>query len=388
MTRLKITEIFHSLQGEADTAGIPTVFVRLTGCPLRCQYCDTAYAFHGGEWWQVDAIVARVREFATRYVCVTGGEPLAQRGCLELLERLCEAGLRVSLETSGAMALGEVDPRVIKVVDVKTPGSGEERRNRYEELAHLGAQDLVKFVICSRADYEWSRGRLRELSLAGRLHGAVLPEPRAAAGARARRLDSGGSAAGALPDPAAQVPVGQRAREVARPPQVPAQAAKSVPRAVVLLSGGLDSATALAIAREQGFACHALSVDYGQRHAAELEAARRVACAAAVRDHRVMRVDLAGIGGSALTDTAIAVPEQPTSGIPVTYVPARNTIMLALALAWAEVLEARDLFIGVNVLDSSGYPDCRPEFIRAFGSLAALATRPASRAARAACTPL
>ena len=156
---------------------------------------------------------------------------------------------------------------------------------------------------------------------------------------------------------------------------MPAQAATSAPRAVVLLSGGLDSATALAIAREQGFACHALSVDYGQRHAAELEAARRVARAAAVRDHRVMRVDLAGIGGSALTDTAIAVPAQPTSGIPVTYVPARNTIMLALALAWAEVLEARDLFIGVNVLDSSGYPDCRPEFIGAFGSLAALATR-------------
>jgi 7-carboxy-7-deazaguanine synthase len=139
--------------------------VRLTGCPLRCQYCDTEYAFYGGEWWEVDAIVARVREFATRYVCVTGGEPLAQKGCLELLARLCEAGLRVSLETSGAMALGEVDPRVIKVVDVKTPGSNEERRNRYGELPHLSAQDLVKFVICSRADYEWSRGKLRELSL-------------------------------------------------------------------------------------------------------------------------------------------------------------------------------------------------------------------------------
>jgi 7-cyano-7-deazaguanine synthase len=146
---------------------------------------------------------------------------------------------------------------------------------------------------------------------------------------------------------------------------------------VVLLSGGLDSATALAIAREQGFACHALSVDYGQRHAAELDAARRVARTGGVREHRVMRVDLAGIGGSALTDTSIAVPEQPTSGIPVTYVPARNTIMLALALAWAEVLDARDLFIGVNVLDSSGYPDCRPEFIGAFASLAALATRAA-----------
>jgi len=146
-------------------------------------------------------------------------------------------------------------------------------------------------------------------------------------------------------------------------------------RAVVLLSGGLDSATALAIAREQRFACHALSVDYGQRHAAELDAARRVAQAAEVREHRIMRVDLAGIGGSALTDPAIAVPEEPTAGIPVTYVPARNTIMLALALAWAEVLDAHDIFIGVNVVDSSGYPDCRPEFIAAFARVAALATR-------------
>ena len=145
--------------------------------------------------------------------------------------------------------------------------------------------------------------------------------------------------------------------------------------AVVLLSGGLDSATALALAREQRFACHALSVNYGQRHAAELEAARRVALAGGACEHRIMLVDLAGIGGSALTDRAIAVPESPTEGIPVTYVPARNTIMLALALAWAEVLEARDIFIGVNVLDSSGYPDCRPEFIEAFGRLAALATR-------------
>jgi 7-cyano-7-deazaguanine synthase len=145
--------------------------------------------------------------------------------------------------------------------------------------------------------------------------------------------------------------------------------------AVVLLSGGLDSATALAIARERGYVCHALSVDYGQRHAAELEAARRVAQRGGAHEHRVMRVDLAGIGGSALTDPAIAVPEAPTSGIPVTYVPARNTIMLSLALAWAEVLGSSDLFIGVNVLDSSGYPDCRPEFITAFAALAALATR-------------
>ena len=168
VTRLKITEIFHSLQGEADTAGIPTVFVRLTGCPLRCQYCDTAYAFHGGEWWETQAIVSRVREFATRYVCVTGGEPLAQRGCAQLLSLLCEAGLRVSLETSGAMELECVDPRVIKVVDVKTPGSGEESRNRYEQLRRLSPQDLVKFVICDRRDYEWSRSKLREWALAER----------------------------------------------------------------------------------------------------------------------------------------------------------------------------------------------------------------------------
>jgi 7-cyano-7-deazaguanine synthase len=147
--------------------------------------------------------------------------------------------------------------------------------------------------------------------------------------------------------------------------------------AVVLLSGGLDSATALAIAREQGFACHALSVDYGQRHAAELEAARCVARAGGAREHRIMRVDLAGIGGSALTDPNIAVPESPSDGIPVTYVPARNTIMLALALAWVEVLGAHDIFIGVNILDSSGYPDCRPEFIDSFARLAALATRAA-----------
>jgi 7-cyano-7-deazaguanine synthase len=147
------------------------------------------------------------------------------------------------------------------------------------------------------------------------------------------------------------------------------------PHAVVLLSGGLDSATALAIARDRGFACHALSVDYGQRHAAELDAARRVARAGGAREHRIMRIDLAGIGGSALTDPAIAVPESPTEGIPVTYVPARNTIMLGLALAWVEVLGACDVFIGVNVLDSSGYPDCRPEFIESFARLAALATR-------------
>ena len=146
-------------------------------------------------------------------------------------------------------------------------------------------------------------------------------------------------------------------------------------RAVVLLSGGLDSATTLALARSQGFECFALSVDYGQRHSAELDAAMRVAAALGAREHRIMRLDLAGIGGSALTDSAIAVPETPTAGIPVTYVPARNTVLLALALGWAEVLAAEDIFVGVNAVDFSGYPDCRPAFIEAFSHLAALATR-------------
>lgn len=166
--RLKVTEIFRSLQGEADSVGIPTVFVRLTGCPLRCAYCDTAYAFHGGTWHTVAQIIERVRTLDATHVCVTGGEPLAQRNTLPLLQALCQGGWRVSLETSGAMSLAGVDPRVVRVVDVKTPGSGEEARNRYEELQRLEGKDQVKFVICDRADYEWSCHKLRELGLAGR----------------------------------------------------------------------------------------------------------------------------------------------------------------------------------------------------------------------------
>jgi len=166
--RLKLTEIFYSLQGEADTAGIPTVFVRLTGCPLRCQYCDTAYAFHGGQWWLLEAILERVAEFGARYVCVTGGEPLAQPHCLALLRALAEAGYRVSLETSGAMAIDAVDPRVIRVVDVKTPGSREEHRNRYEQLQLLRPEEQIKFVLCDRADYDWSCSKLTALQLVER----------------------------------------------------------------------------------------------------------------------------------------------------------------------------------------------------------------------------
>lgn len=164
--RARITEIFHSLQGESRTVGIPTVFVRLTGCPLRCTYCDTEYAFYGGGWRSFENILDEVAQYGARHVCVTGGEPLAQRSCVNLLKLLCDSGYEVSLETGGAMDIAPVDSRVMKVVDLKTPASGEESRNRWENLEHLAASDQLKFVICNRADYEWSKAKLQQLALA------------------------------------------------------------------------------------------------------------------------------------------------------------------------------------------------------------------------------
>lgn len=166
--RLRLTEIFLSVQGESRSVGWPTVFVRLTGCPLRCQYCDTAYAFHGGEWWEIDTILAEVARHGARHVCVTGGEPLAQKRCLGLLEKLCDAGYEVSLETSGAIDISEVDPRVSRVVDLKTPGSKEMHRNLLENIPLLGERDQLKFVICDRADYDWAKSMLAEHALADR----------------------------------------------------------------------------------------------------------------------------------------------------------------------------------------------------------------------------
>lgn len=166
---LKITEIFYSLQGESNTVGLPTVFVRLTGFPLLCGYCDSEYAFYGGERLSLDEILAKVASFNPRYICVTGGEPLAQRECLTLLSALCDAGYSVSLETSGALPVDDVDPRVVKVMDLKTPGSGEVGRNRWENIPLLSRQDQVKFVICSREDYEWARFKVDEHQLVGRV---------------------------------------------------------------------------------------------------------------------------------------------------------------------------------------------------------------------------
>jgi 7-carboxy-7-deazaguanine synthase len=168
MSRLRVSEIFYSLQGESRTVGIPTVFVRLTGCPLRCGYCDTTYAFQGGEWLEVDAILERVAAFAPRYVCVTGGEPLAQKDCPELLTALCDTGYAVSVETSGSRDISNLDERVSRVVDLKTPGSGEQDKNLYENLKALTAHDQVKFVLCDRTDYEWAVEQLTKHDLASR----------------------------------------------------------------------------------------------------------------------------------------------------------------------------------------------------------------------------
>ncbi len=168
MARLRISEIFYSLQGESNSVGLPTVFVRLTGCPLRCGYCDTTYAFKGGEWLELEQVMARVADYAPRYVTVTGGEPLAQEACLALLGALCDAGYQVSLETSGALDIARVDPRVVNVMDLKTPGSGEVEKNLFSNIDHLKPTDQVKFVICDRADYDWACEQLRIRDLAQR----------------------------------------------------------------------------------------------------------------------------------------------------------------------------------------------------------------------------
>ena len=180
--RLRITEIFHSLQGEARDVGRPTVFVRLTGCPLRCVWCDTAYAFHGGHWRDISEIVEEVAKYKTKHVCVTGGEPLAQKRCLELLQRLCNAGHEVSLETAGAHDIGAVDARVVRVVDLKAPGSGEAQRNLWSNLSLLSARDQVKIVLADRVDYDWARAVIAEHMLDQRcdvllspVHGKLPP---------------------------------------------------------------------------------------------------------------------------------------------------------------------------------------------------------------------
>ena len=178
----RVTEIFYSLQGETRTVGLPTVFVRLTGCPLRCTFCDTAYAFHGGEKMAISDIVDEVKTYRPRYVTVTGCEPLAQKSCFPLLTALCDLGVEVSLETSGAIDIGDVDPRVVCVMDLKTPGSGEEAKNRYDNIGLLKQTDQLKFVICDRGDYDWAVKKVQEYDLTAKCevlfsptHGSLNP---------------------------------------------------------------------------------------------------------------------------------------------------------------------------------------------------------------------
>ena len=166
--RLKITEIFYSLQGEACNVGLPTVFIRLTGCPLRCVYCDTAYAFTGGEWMDIESIIERVKQYDTSHITVTGGEPLAQKNCIELLSNLCDLGYDVSLETSGAVLVDKVDKRVVKVLDIKTPASAEDSKNKFENIELINANDQIKFVICDENDYQWSKRVIDDYQLGSR----------------------------------------------------------------------------------------------------------------------------------------------------------------------------------------------------------------------------
>jgi len=168
MSRLRITEIFYSLQGESRTVGFPTVFVRLTGCPLRCGYCDTAYAFQGGEWFEVEEVMAQIAALNCKTICVTGGEPLAQKACTELLTLLCDADYQVSLETSGSIDVSDVDKRVVKVMDLKTPSSGEMEKNLYSNIEKLSKQDQVKFVISGRDDFDWACKQLKQHDLTSR----------------------------------------------------------------------------------------------------------------------------------------------------------------------------------------------------------------------------
>ena len=164
-SRLRISEIFYSLQGETRTSGYTTVFIRLTGCPLRCEYCDTSYAFKGGEWWSFDDILAEVKKYKTKYITVTGGEPLAQKKCIDLLQKLCDEGYEVSLETSGALDISNVDKRVSRVMDLKTPASKEEEKNLYSNIKFLTKYDQLKFVICNRIDYDWAVNKIKEYDL-------------------------------------------------------------------------------------------------------------------------------------------------------------------------------------------------------------------------------
>ncbi len=381
-TSLKVCEIYKTIQGESTYAGRPCVMIRLSGCNLDCTYCDTAYAKSGGEDMTVSAVVERVLELNESLVEVTGGEPLLQTGTSDLLRALLSAGKTVLLETNGSVPIDAVPGDVIRIYDIKCPGSGEEKKNRWENMALLADHDEIKFVLCGREDYDWAKNIIKEYGLNGP---AILFSPVPG------RLEAGDLASWILKD-------GLRARlnlqlhkiiwpdggeNPPLPPsskgeQSPAEGNEAAPRkAVVLLSGGLDSATVLACAGKEGFETYALTFDYGQRHTVELTCAGKTARALGAAEHRILRIDLAPLAASALTGSGEIPKDRKEVGndIPPTYVPARNLIFLSFAAAWAESLGCRDIFIGVSHIDYSGYPDCRPEFIDSFETTVNLATK-------------
>ena len=356
---LVVNEVFFSIQGEGTRAGRPCAFVRLTGCPLRCVWCDTAYAFHEGRRRPADDVLAEIGRFPARLLCLTGGEPLAQPLAFAFVTAALDAGWEVTVETSGHVDIAPLDGRAAAILDVKTPGSGETGRMHWPNLDRLSTKDEAKFVIDGRADYEWSRDLVRERRLAARDDGALLAGPRRPRPRSARPLDPRRRAAGAAAGPAAQAAVatghagGVMEREVA----------------VVCVSGGMDSAvTAALAAREHRLAF--LHANYGQR-----TEAKELACFHALADHMGaaarLVVDFSAlrqIGGSSLTDPAIPVREgEPVEGVvPTSYVPFRNAHLLSAAVSWAEVLGGGSVFVGAVWEDSSGYPDCRPGVLPRF----------------------
>ena len=364
--RLRLTEIFLSLQGEARSVGWPTVFVRLTGCPLRCQYCDTAYAFHGGEWWDIDAILAEVARHGVRHVCVTGGEPLAQKRCIALLERCATPATRSRWKPPARIDISGGRPaRVAR-------GRPEDAGLRRDASRNL----LANIPLLTRA----RPGQVRALRPRRLRVGARRCCAEHALDARCEVLFS--PSFGQVPPRelaewilADRLPVRfqmQLHKQLWGDEQGPmtrddVTGSSCRPRAVVLVSGGMDSAVVLALAREQRPRLpRACRCSYGQRHAAELAGRRRAGAAAGrgrAQDRGRRPAQHRRLGADRRHRRARV---RPAPGIPVTYVPARNTIMLSVALGWAEVLGAREILCGVNAVDYSGYPDCRPEFIAAF----------------------
>ena len=292
------------------------MFVRLTGCPLRCQYAIPPMRSAAESSWPLDAILERVAAYNPRYVCVTGGEPLAHPLRAAAAATL-RCGVRGFTGNQRRARHFPVDERVSRVVDLKTPGSAEVGRNRYENIVHLTRNDQVKFVICSREDYDWAVSKLIEYGL-DRRAGEVLFSPAMVRSMSARwRTGSsrttcryGCSSSCTRSSGTMRLAIELEARHPLRYREM------NEKKAVILLSGGLDSATVVAMARDEGYACYTMSFDYGQRHRAELQAAERVAKQLAVVEHKVIGLNLNGIGGSALTDTSIDVPEAPSEGIP------------------------------------------------------------------------